>query len=213
MIRISTLKGPVTVELAGPYSGVSLTLRRLTTVEWSRARDLALGLVRDRESFAAILTRHDLVATAGDLSRALTDLDFQTGFAMWLGSVEAGLAAISCWQGIEAEEGPAPLAKDLTKVAGVAIPADPRDLAARIAMETLMLDSGFERQAMAQIEAAARILAVEGNALGSSANGSAGAAPTVEGPNGAPTATRQKKAAQDLTPGGAAGTGPAASAH
>lgn len=208
MIRLSILKGPVKVKLAGPFAGVTLTLRRLTTVEWSRARDRALGLVRDREAFAAILTRHELVATAHDLNRALSDLEFQTGFAMWLGSVEMGLAAITAWEGIEDEEGPAPLARDLSKVAGIALPADPHDLAARIAMETLMLDPGFERQVMAQIEAAARILAIEGNGSGSSANGSAGAAPTAGGPHGAPTATRQKKAAP-----GAAGTAPATSAH
>ncbi len=196
MIRVSTLQGPVTVTLRGAFVGVGVTLRRLTTVEFSRAQTRALAILADKEAFATVLTRNQLCASAAELNRALSDVDFQSGFAAWLGSVECGLAAILGWTGIEAENGPAPLARDPVKVMGRVSPEDPHDLAARLVMETLMLDAGFERQVMAEIDAAARLLVVEGKGSGPSDHGSAAAAPmTTGGLPGAETAARPGSAA------------------
>ncbi|MBX3480084.1 MAG: hypothetical protein KF842_06765 [Caulobacter sp.] len=165
MIRVSSLTDPVTVSLAAPYSGVTITLRRLSTVDFARCSARAADIVRDTAALSTVITRHNLAETAADLNRALNDLAFQAGFAAWLASVECALAAVISWTGIVGEAGEAaPLPARLSHVAGVVSPADPADLAARITMETLLLDQAFERQLTGHIDLAARILVCEGNA-------------------------------------------------
>lgn len=165
MIRIATLRGPVTEAMRAPFAGVSLTVRRLTTPDFVRCQAAAWSIIRDREALPIVLERHSLVRTAGDMKRAMSDVAFQGGIGAWLASVECGLAAISDWEGLVGDDGEtkAPLAAELVKVAGVVQPVEAADLAARITMETLMLDVAFERQARAMIDKAAVLLAVEGN--------------------------------------------------
>lgn len=215
MIRIALSREPVEVPLAGSYAGVVLTVRRLTSPDYVKAGEAAKAIIRDKVALAQILLRHDLAATAADLARAQADPAFQVGFAVWLGSVECALAGIKAWTGIVLEGGEtAPLAADLSMVAGVAEPADPADLAARIAMETLMLDQAFCSQVEAALNQSSRLLAVEGNGSGLSGNGSAGAAPTITGGrSGAGGATKPAKAAPKASGTGRGGAARSASTN
>lgn len=197
-VRVSVSREPVVEPLRGPLEGVTLTVRRLTTPDFSRCQQAVMSLLKDKGALAIILTRHELVTTAKDLKRAQTDPAFQAGYAVWLTSVECAMAGIVDWDGVSGDDGgKAPLVKDLTLAAGIAEPEDPHALAARITMETLMLDQVFEGQAMAAVNRSARLLAIEGNGSGLSANGSAAAAPkTTEGPTGASAARKPRKAAR-----------------
>lgn len=197
MIRVALSREPVEVPLVGAFTGVVLTIRRLTAPDFSRAQGHVQSLLRDKGALATILLRNQLVETAADLERAQNDLAFQTGFAVWLSSVECALVGIKAWTGVTLDDGaPAPLARDLSKVAGIADPPDPADLAARLTLETLMLDQGFQAQVEAALNRSSRLLAIEGNGSGLSANGSA-VAPlkTPGGPPGAATARKPRKAA------------------
>lgn len=204
-IRIDLSRDPVEVPLVGPFAGVVLTVRRLTSPDYIRAQEAARAILRDKSALAQVLLRHKLVTSADDLARAQSDLTFQAGFGAWLATVECGLAGIVAWSGIELMDGsPAPLPRDLTKVAGIAEPVDPADLAAREVMESLLLDQGFAGQVEAALNRSSRLLAIEGNVSGLSGNGSAAAAPTTTGgPTGADTAKPPESPAPT-----ADGTGP-----
>jgi hypothetical protein len=68
---------------------------------------------------------------------------FISGIAVWLAAVECGIRGILSWTGIEGDDKqPAPVSREV--------------------LEVLMLDEGFSQQIMNHLDAAARILVVEG---------------------------------------------------
>ncbi len=68
---------------------------------------------------------------------------FISGIGIWLGAVECGARGISAWEGIVGDDkAPAPVDHQT--------------------LEILMLDEDFRQQVMDELDAAARILVVEG---------------------------------------------------
>ncbi len=150
MIRISTSREPVTVALTGPYVGVTLTLKRLTTADYSEARQAAQAIVQDESKLLPLLVEHDLLpdgkvkAWKGlKTSDPMRYAAFISGVATWVSAVECGVMGITGWTGVADEAGS---------------PA----IVSREALEVLMLDDTFSGQAMAQLDQAARIIASEG---------------------------------------------------
>lgn len=150
MIRIATTREPVTVALTGPYAGVTLTLKRLTSADYGEAQQAAHAIVTNDALLLSLLVEHDLLPKGGVKGwKRLKTHDlmgyaaFLSGIGVWLSAVECGVRGIDGWTGIMGE-------------------GDAAASVSRETIEVLMLDEGFQRQAMAELDKAARILIVEG---------------------------------------------------
>lgn len=150
MIRVGTLREPVTVALRQPYADVTMTLKRLTSADYGEARQAAQAITRDSAALVELLVKHDLLPDGSVKTwKAMKDADpmryatFISGIGMWLGAVECGVRGILSWEGVLGVDGqPAPVDRD--------------------AIEVLMLDEGLSNQITAELDQAARILFVEG---------------------------------------------------
>jgi len=150
MIRISLNREPVAITLTGPYAGVVVTLKRLTSVDYAEAHHASQAILRDDAALLPLLAEHELLPAKGikGWKRLKTDdphshAAYLTGIAVWLLAVECGLRGITDWAGIRGDDGQA-----------VAVN--------REALEVLMLDEWFQREVMGELEKAARILSIEG---------------------------------------------------
>lgn len=154
MIRIGTSREPVTVELTGPYAGVSVTLKRLTSADYGEARQAAHAILRNDADLLNLLVKHDLLPTGGVKAwKQMKDKDvlayaaFISGVSIWLGAVECAMRGVQSWTGIVCDDGkPAPIDRDT--------------------LETLMLDETLCSILMNELDKAARILLVEGEPYG-----------------------------------------------
>lgn len=165
-VVVSARTGVVTRSLAGAYSSVTVTLRRLRTTEWESARDAAQSVLRDDGKLLPLLVEHDLLPPGGVKGwKRLRDAEpisyaaYLTGISMWLTAVESGLAGIASWTGVAAD-------RDGT-------PAD----VSREVMEVLMLDDQFSSQIMALLTEASVLVILEGKPSGVLPNGSSAPAP------------------------------------
>ena len=150
MIRISLNREPVTVALTGPYDGVEVILKRLTSVDYAEAHHGSQAILRDDAALLPLLAEHELLPVGGIKAwkRLKTDdphgyAAYLTGIAVWLLAIECGLRGILEWTGIQGDD-------------GRAVPVN------RETLEVLMLDEWFQREVMGELEKAARILSVEG---------------------------------------------------
>ncbi|MBJ7485963.1 hypothetical protein [Brevundimonas sp.] len=166
-IVVSLIREPVTVPLTGAYAGVTVTLRRLTTPDYAEAQQAAQAIIQDESKLLPLLIEHGLLPE-GKLKawkrKKETDpisyARFLTGVAMWVGAVECGVKGIDSWTGILGEDRkPAPVHRDV--------------------IEVLMLDEHFSSQVTAELDKAARILAIEGKPSGVSPTGSSGVGTTA----------------------------------
>lgn len=151
MIRVSTVREPVTVSLKAPFTGVEITLKRLTSADFAEARQAADALIRDDARLMVLMAEHELLPDRNSPKawRRLKDKDPMryaatlTGIGVWVAAVECGIRGIDSWTGITGDDGlPAPVS--------------------RAALEVLMLDEAFSQQVMAELDQAARILVIEG---------------------------------------------------
>lgn len=153
-VRVSLKTGPVTKTLRAPYSGVTVTVRRLRSPEWDSARERAQAIVRNDADLLNLLAKHDLLPN-GSLRewKRLKDKDpvryaeFIIGIAMWLTAVECALVGVVEWTGIEVEK-------------GVTAPLD------REVLEVVLLDETLSDQIMGVLTEAARLLIIEGEPSG-----------------------------------------------
>lgn len=153
-VRVSLKTGPVTKTLRAPYSGVTITVRRLRSPEWDSARERAQAIVRNDADLLNLLAKHDLLPN-GSLRewKRLKDKDpvryaeFIIGIAMWLTAVECALVGVVEWSGIEVEK-------------GIAAPLD------REVLEVVLLDEALSDQIMGVLTEAARLLIIEGEPSG-----------------------------------------------
>lgn len=160
MIRVGTLREPVTVSLTGPYAGVSITLNRLTSVKFGEAHQAVQAMLRDDGKLLPLLAQHGLFPEGGIKAwKAMRDKDvmryaaFVSGIGVWLAAVECGVRGIVSWEGIVGDDKkPAPVTREV--------------------IEVLMLDETFSGQCMARLDEVARILITEGKPLGVSPIGS-----------------------------------------
>jgi hypothetical protein len=151
MIRVSTVREPVTVSLKPPFKGVEITLKRLTSADFAEARQAAEALVRDDARLMVLMAEHELLPDGNSPKawKRMKDRDPMayaatlTGISVWVAAVECGLRGITGWTGVLGDDGaPAPVN--------------------RPTLEVLMLDEAFSQQVMAELDQAARILVVEG---------------------------------------------------
>lgn len=150
MVRVSTTRTPVSVPLKGRYGEVTVTLNRLTSPHFAEARQAAQALLADDAKLLVLLAEHELLPEGGVRAwKRMKEDDpiryaaFVSGVGIWLGAVECGLRGVMAWTGIVGEdEGPAPID--------------------RATLEVLMLDEDFRQQVMDELDAAAKILVVEG---------------------------------------------------
>lgn len=149
-VRVSLLTGPVEKALRPPYTGVTVTVRRLRSPEWDTARDRALAIVRNDAELLNLLVKYDLLPEGGvrGWKRMKDDAPveyarFIIGISMWLTAVECALVGVQSWTGIEID-------------GGVPAPVD------RSVLEALLLDEALSEQLMSVLTEAARLLVVEG---------------------------------------------------
>lgn len=154
MIRVSTHREPVTVTLPPPYSDVTVTLKRLTSIDYGEARHAAQATIRDTGALLELLIKHDRLPPGGIRAwKTMKDKDpagyanFMSGVGGWLAAVEGGLRGIEAWTGV---------------VDGGGQPA----LIDRETLEVLMLDEGLCAQLMGELDRTARILLTEGELFG-----------------------------------------------
>ena len=153
-VRVSLKTGPVTKTLRAPYSGVTVTVRRLRSPEWDSARERAQAIVRNDADLLNLLAKHDLLPNGSMKEwKRLKDKDpvryaeFIIGIAMWLTAVECALVGVVQWTGIEVEK-------------GVTAPLD------REVLEVVLLDEALSDQIMGVLTEGARLLIIEGGASG-----------------------------------------------
>lgn len=150
MVTVVTRRDPVTVPLSGAYAGVTVTLARLTSPQFAQARHAAQAILDDDGNVIVLMSEHDLLPPGGVRAwKRMRDDDpiafaaFMTGIRVWVCAVECGLIGIQSWTGIKVE-------------GGTAAPVE------RNLLEILMLDESFSQQIMDELDAAARILLLEG---------------------------------------------------
>lgn len=177
MIVLSRETGPVTAALTGRYSGVTVTLARLTSPQYAEANQAAQALLRDTPKLLELLARHDLQpAGAEGVRKAVTDPAFMVGIGQWIAAIECACRSVTAWTGVVDEDRE---------------PVEP----SRSAFEVLCLDDGFSRQLMAEIDKAARVLVVEGKSSRTSLNGSAAPEQIASAPKAAATASGSERGA------------------
>lgn len=177
MIRVSTSREPVTVSLAAPYGDVTVTLNRLTSVEYGEAHQAVQAILRNDAELLNLMVQHDLLPKGGVKAwKAMRDRDvlryaaFLSGIGVWLAAVECGVRGIVSWEGIVGDDcQPAPVTREV--------------------LEVLMLDEAFSSQVMSRLDEAARILAVEGKPFGALPSGFSEPEGTASAPTTAPTAS------------------------
>lgn len=164
MILIQLNREPVTIPLTGAYAGVTVTLRRLTSVHFAIARHAAQVILEDDGKLLILLSEYDLLPKGSVKEwRRLRDKEpveyaaFLTGIRMWLVAVECGLLGIESWSGIGGVTGGADAptgagGRDLTAPAAIS----------REALQVLMQDEAYSQQIMDGLDSAARILRTEG---------------------------------------------------
>ena len=166
MIRVSLKTDPVTRSLPGLYGGVSVTVRRLRSPEWSSARVAAQATLQDDSQLLPLLVEHDLLPEGGvrGWKRMRDDNPaayavFLAGVQQWLTAVECALVGGSAWTGIMTEDGPAPVTREV--------------------LQALVLDETLRDFFMDTLTEAALLLVVEGEPSGVSPNGSSGPGKTA----------------------------------
>ena len=160
MIRVALKKDPVTKALVGQYRGATITVRRLRTPEWTRARSAAQAILQNDAELLPLLVEHDLLPEGGVRGwKRMRDDDpssyasFISGVSGWLTAVECALVGVSGWEGFATDDGvPAPITREV--------------------LQALFLDEALSDQVMAVLTEAALLLIVEGEPFGASPTGS-----------------------------------------
>lgn len=150
---------PVLVDLGDIYPGVWVRLRRLTSPQIAAARERTTSaLMRAREGLAALA---DYGLDQADDSGRLLNLASAPEMArvgLAIGAVELSIDAVESWGGV--------FASPQDAEAGIVAPID------RATLAVLLLDDGVCSRVLAEVSKASRLLSAEGNACGSSLDGS-----------------------------------------
>lgn len=178
-VVIALNRDPVTFTLAAPFTGCTVTLRRLTSNEFAEARNAATALIRDKSALFALLEDWDLRPRGRKIADLVADLKFMAGIGEWLAAVECGVRAISAWTGFMDAPGPE----------GQPLPVS------RKALEGAFLNDILLQQIIPLIDRAANLTASEGNVSGVSPNGSPAQGRTASAPITAPAASAAKSPA------------------
>ncbi len=150
---------PVHVDLASIYPGLWVRLRRLTSPQVQAARERTTStLMRAREGLAALA---DYGLDQADDNGRLLNLASAAEMArvgLTIGVVELAIDAVEAWGGVFTSPEDAK--------AGKVAPVD------RPTLAVLLLDDGVCSRLLDEIGKASRLLSAEGNACGSSLDGS-----------------------------------------
>lgn len=184
-VVIALNREPITWPLRPPFAGCTVTLRRLTSNEFTEARNAATALLRDKAALFELLEHWDLRPAGRRIGDLVADVQFMAGIGEWLAAVECGVRAISAWSGFMDSQGP-----------------DARPLpVTREVLQAAFLNDILLQQVMPLIDRAANLTASEGNVSGVSPNGSPAQGRTASAPNTAPVAPAPKSPAPRVARG------------
>lgn len=180
MIRLSLLTEPVTVPSPN-YEGVTYTLERLRAQDYDLARQAVGLIVRTVRDGAEVLAPYGLV---GRNSVNPLDPAQMSSALLLVAAVEVAIRAVSAWSGVVAAD---------KSVA----PVD------RAHLSLLLQDRREAEFLEAEIDKAARILAVEKKASGPSPNGSMATRPATAADPATATAAERSTPRVRVAKGGA----------
>lgn len=146
MIRLSTLRDPVSVDLTDVYPDFKVVLRRVTSVDLAEARDATLDALRKaREGMEALAPYGLDQEDAHGVRINPRDPTQMARAGRLVGMVEVAIRALISWEGVVGDD-------------GEAAPIN------RESLSILLLDQTLERRLQVEIDKASRVLVTEGNA-------------------------------------------------
>lgn len=155
-VSIAVGREPVTEDLDGPFTGCTITLKRLTSNQFAEARSAAVALIQDRGKLFILMEEHGLRPEGRRLGDLVKDIQFMAGVGEWIAAVECGVRAIKSWTGFMDGQGedaqPLPVTREV--------------------LEAAFLNEVFLRQVMPLIDRAANLIVSEGKGSGLSLSGS-----------------------------------------